>query len=169
MNLKPAPQVLWPAVIAGALALHVTASLVTVWVATSNPSYAVEEDYYAKALAWDARQDQERHNAELGWRLDFDLDPADSTSSDPLLVVRLADADGGPLNGAAVTVAAFHNARANEILRSRLAVTGAGEYSSRLTMRRSGLWELRFTVDLAGEHFTRREKRYLNLKARRHD
>ena len=164
MRRKVPPNVLWPTVIAGALVVHVVASLITVWVATSNPSYAVEDDYYQKAVAWDQRRAQERHNAELGWRLDFSLDPSESTASDPLLVVRLSAADGAPVTGATVTVAAFHNARANEILRSQLAATGAGEYSSRLSMRRSGLWELRFVVDRGGERFTHTETRYMALE-----
>lgn len=156
-------RVLWPVVIAGALVVHVVASLITVWVATSDPSYAVEDDYYRKAVAWDERRAQERHNAELGWRLDVDVTPAPSSGTEPTLSVRLSDPAGGPLDGASISLEAFHNARADEILRADLAPRGDGEYASGVAMRRPGVWELRFTVDRGGEHFTHTEMRYLTL------
>jgi len=161
VKVKPPPHVLWPAVIVGALAVHVVASLVTVWIATSNPSYAVEEDYYQKALAWDSSRDQERRNTELGWRLDPEVTTAASPGADPILAVRLVDRDGRSLDGAAVSVATFHNARADEILRADLVPEGDGLYSCGLAMRRSGVWELRFVVERGGERFTHRAKRYL--------
>ncbi len=160
------PHVRWPALIVGALVLHVVASLVTVFIATSNPSYAVEEDYYQKALAWDERRAQERHSRELGWQLDVEVAPPPAAGSDPTLVVRLADGNGQPLDGARVAVAVFHNARADQILRAELAATGAGAYACPLAMRRPGVWELRFVVDRGGERFTHTVRRHLNLKAR---
>jgi hypothetical protein len=159
------PQVRWPALIVGALVLHVVASLVTVFIATSNPSYAVEEDYYQKALAWDERRAQERYSRELGWQLIVEVAPA-AAGSDPTLVARLADGNGQPLTGARVSVAAFHNARADQILRAELAATGGGAYACPLAMRRSGVWELRFVVDRGGERFTHTVRRHLNLEAR---
>lgn len=167
MKIQAPPHVLWPAVIAGALVLHVVATLVTVGIASSNPSYAVEEDYYKKAVSWDARRAQERHNAELGWRLDFQIVPTGSPSAQPTLAVRLSDAGGHPLDGAAVSVEAFHNARADQILRAELARDGDGRYSAPLAMRRSGVWELRFTVDRGGDLFTHTETRYVNLDRER--
>lgn len=159
------PQLRWPALIVGALVLHVVASLVTVFIATSNPSYAVEEDYYQKALAWDDRRAQERHNRELGWQLDVEVAPV-AGGSDPALVVRLTDGTGQPLDGARVAVAAFHNARAGQTLRAEPAAMGVGSYACPLAMRRSGVWELRFTVDRGGERFTHTVRRHLDLEAR---
>ncbi len=53
--------------IAGALAFHVISSLVVVYVATSDPSYAVEDDYYQKAVAWDEKRAQDRTERRSGW------------------------------------------------------------------------------------------------------
>ena len=159
------PQLRWPALIVGALIIHVVASLVTVFIATSDPSYAVEEDYYQKAIAWDERRAQERHNRELNWQLDVEVAAA-AAGSDPTLVVRLADGNGQPLDGARVAAAVFHNARADQILRAELAATGAGAYACPLAMRRSGVWELRFVVDRGGERFTHKVRRLLDLEAR---
>jgi hypothetical protein len=160
------PRLRWPVLIIAALAIHVVVSLATVVVATSNPSYAVEEDYYQKALAWDARQAQDRHNLELGWQLDFEVAPPLTAGSDPRLVVRLTDRSGQPLDGARVAVATFHNARAGQIVHAEPAAAGNGVYACPLPMRRSGRWELRFTVERGGEHFTHTATRHIRLEAR---
>ena len=166
MKLLLPPRLRWPVLIIAALAIHVVVSLLTVVVATSNPSYAVEEDYYQKALAWDERRVQDRHNRELGWQLEVEVAPAAAAGSDPSLVVRLTDGNGQPLDGARVAVAAFHNARADQILRAELAATGGGVYACPLAMRRSGRWELRFTVDCDGERFTRTITRDIQIAVR---
>jgi hypothetical protein len=166
MKLLLPPRLRWPVLIIGALVVHVVVSLLTVVVATSNPSYAVEEDYYQKALAWDSRRAQERRNLELGWQLDFAAAPPQMAGGDPQLVVHLADRDGHPLDGARIAVAAFHNARANQIVRGAPAASGSGGYSCPLAIRRAGRWELRFTVDRDGEHFTRTITRDIRPEAR---
>lgn len=156
-----AKRSLWPYLIGGALALHVAASLVVVYVATSNPSYAVEEDYYAKSMAWDATRAQARVNADLGWALAVSANPPSAPGEQPVLEVRLSDAAGAPVDGAAVAVEAFHNARSHDIIRAPLEGAGNGLYRAALPMRRDGRWELRFTVDRGTEHFTFSETKHL--------
>ena len=147
--------------IAGALAFHVISSLVVVYVATSDPSYAVEDDYYQKAVAWDEKRAQDRLNQDLGWLLDFNVTPPEKPGDQPALELTLHDADGDPLAGATVTVEAFHNTRGDDIVRDALADTGDAVYTASLPMRRNGRWELRFTVDRGAEHFTHTEVRHL--------
>ena len=155
---------LWPWIIAGALALHVIASLVVVFVATSNPSYAVEEDYYQKALHWNDKRAQDRTNEELGWILNLTVRPTATPGEQPTLEVHLADAGGEPVDGAVVAVETFHNTRADDILRARLDPVGEGVYRTTLPMRHNGRWELRFTVDHGQDHFTHTETRHLYVE-----
>jgi hypothetical protein len=155
---------LWPWIIAGALALHVVASLVVVFVATSNPSYAVEEDYYQKALHWNDKRAQDRTNEELGWILNLTVRPAATPGEEPTLEVHLADAGGEPVDGAVVAVETVHNARAGDILRSSLDAVGEGIYRTTLPMRHNGRWEVRFTADRGREHFTHAETRHLYVE-----
>jgi nitrogen fixation protein FixH len=150
---------LWPAVIAGALGLHVVGSLVMVYFATSNESYAVEPDYYRKALAWDEKRAQDRANADLGWRLEFTVEPA-AVGHDPTLRVELADRVGQPITGAVVAVETFANARRDDVLTATLSSTESG-YEAALPMRRDGLWEFRFTVTLGDDLFTHRDTRHI--------
>ena len=157
--MKIKPGALWPAVIAGALGLHVVGSLVMVYFATSNESYAVEPDYYRKALAWDEKRAQDRHNAELGWRLDFTVEPA-TAGRDPIVRVELSTVDGGPLTDASISVEAFANARRDDVLTAGLTETDAG-YQAAMPMRRDGLWEFRFTVTRGDDLFTYRDTRHV--------
>jgi nitrogen fixation protein FixH len=151
----------WPPVIAGALALHVVASLIVVYVATSDPSYAVEEDYYQKSVAWDERRAQERANEDLGWSLVFNVEPPDRPGEQPRLQVEILDGGGQPLTEAIVAIEAFHNARADDILRDTLTEAGNGVYRASLPMHSNGRWELRFIVDRGSDHFTHTETRHL--------
>ena len=154
----------WPPIIAGALAFHIISSLVVVYVATSDPSYAVEDNYYQKAVAWDEKRAQDGVNADLGWLLEFSVEPPTRPGEQPGLEVTLLDAGGRPLAGAAVSVEAFHNARGDDIIREMLTDAGDGIYRASLPMRRNGRWELRFTVSRGEDTFTYSEARHLYVE-----
>ena len=130
-----------------------------VYVATNNESYAVEPDYYAKAQAWDDRRAQDRTNAELGWRLDFAVEPAPA-GADPILRVELADRDGSAVTGARVAVDAFANVRRDEVIEATLLPTADG-YEVALPMHRNGRWEFRFEVKRDQDVFTYRDTRHI--------
>ena len=161
------PGRLWPVIIAGALAVHVVASLVVVFIATSDPSYAVEEDYYQKALHWNDKRAQDRMNDSLGWSIDFSVEPPASPGDQPTLELRLQDGDASPLDGAVVSVEAFHNARSGDIVRIQPTPAGDGVYRASFPADRNGRWELRFTVDHDGRHFTHVETRHLFVEGSR--
>jgi nitrogen fixation protein FixH len=161
------PGSLWPAVIAGALALHVVASLVVVIIATSDPSYAVEEDYYQKALHWDDKRAQDRSNESLGWSIDFSVDPPAQPGDRPMLEMRLHDGVASALNGAVVSVEAFHNARSGDIVRIQLKPAGDGVYRAPFPGDRNGRWELRFTIERGNDRFTHSETRHLFVEGNR--
>lgn len=160
MKIKPGSM--WPYIIGGALALHVVGSMVMVYFATSNESYAVEPDYYQKALNWDDRRAQDRVNAGLGWVLEFTVEPA-PLGRDPVLHVELTTTGGEPVADASVAVEAFANARRDDILTATLSATENG-HETTLPMRRDGLWEFRFTVTRGEDLFTYRDTRHVWTK-----
>jgi hypothetical protein len=156
------PGTLWPWIIGGALALHVVVSLGVVFFATTDASYAIEEDYYQKAMNWDEKRAQDRTNDELGWSLTFAAAPPTAPAEHPTLEVRLADIDGETLAGATIALEAFHKARSEDVIHIALvAAEEAGLYTANPAMRHNGLWELRFSVDHDGDHFTYTETRHL--------
>jgi nitrogen fixation protein FixH len=141
----------------------VVSSLATIYLATANPSYAVEKDYYQKGLRWDERIAQDRRNQVLGWEIVFDVSPPSAFGDRPKLSVTLTDRDGDRMSYASISVEAFHNARSNDILEATLASDSKDVYSAQLPMRRSGVWEFRFRVERADNVFTHVVRRHLIL------
>jgi nitrogen fixation protein FixH len=148
------PEVRWPLLIVGLLALQVALGAFFVWRAVSDPSFAVEEDYYEKAVQWDAHREQAARNRDLGWVLTETVVPPPAAGTDATLQVSIHDAEGGPVAGARVHVEAFHNVRAGRVLRADLEEIEPGRYAAPLPMRRPGLWEVRTAADRGGDHFT---------------
>lgn len=148
------PEIRWPLFIIGLLVLQVGLGIFFFMKATSDPSFAVEEDYYQKAVNWEGKQAQDRTNAELGWTLTPIVGPIDESLTTRLLTAELRDRDDIPLTGATVRVETFHNIRAGEILRAGLVETIPGLYETHLQMQRPGLWEIRFSVVRGTDTFT---------------
>jgi nitrogen fixation protein FixH len=126
-----------------------------VWVATiasDDPSFAIEQDYYRKAVGWDSALAQARENRRLGWRLTSALDPGVAGAA--RLRATLTDSMGTPISDADVRVSAIHISRANDVYRVTLVPTGPGVYDAPLDTRRAGQWELRFDVTSGSTHFT---------------
>jgi nitrogen fixation protein FixH len=144
----------WPLLVVGLLASGVGSNLYFMGRALSDPSFAVEPDYYAKAVAWDAHQEQARENAELGWSLVLTVGPADLATGRARVVAQLADRDGRPVPGLAVGLEAFHNARAADVVRGSLTETPAHDYAGELAVLRPGLWEFRIAAERGAETFT---------------
>jgi nitrogen fixation protein FixH len=133
---------IWGGMVCGLLGACLVSQFSFLYIASSDPSVVAEPDYYAKAINWEDRQRQERINAELGWRGDVELGPAESGTRRVRL--RLETAEGTPVDCRLVRVELFHKARAARAFRGTLARTETpGVYEASLPLRRSGLWELR--------------------------
>lgn len=141
----------WPVGIAVTIALWIAFDLVVVYLAASDPSFAVEPDYYRKGVEWDKTVAQAQANLALGWSLGLRLDPAGPGSVRAIL--DLKDASGAPLEGAVISVEAFHNARAGQILKASFSPAEGG-YAALLPIRRPGLWEFRFQAARGRDFFT---------------
>ncbi len=157
---------IWPVVIVSALAIHVVASLIVVFIATSDPSYAVEEDYYQKAINWDEKRAQDRTNEDLDWAFEYSVTPPEKPGEQAQVEITLKDQDGLPLEGAAVSVETFFNSLSGDILRAQFPATDAtGQSNITLPMSHNGRWEVRFTVEREGETFTHSETSHLYVEA----
>ena len=141
----------WPIAVAVILGATVALNLWVARLAGSDPSFAIEPDYYQKALHWDDEMAQQRANEALGWRLEPALAPIDRAGA--RLTVRLTDRAGAPLSGATVTVQALAVARASRSVHATLA-PGAGDYGAVLPLHTDGEWELRFEARRGAERFT---------------
>ena len=156
LRLRGMAWALAPALILGAglAGLGVMTAL-----AIDDPSFALEPNYYQKAVDLDDEKRQQAQNRELGWELE--LGPAEITDQTGVdLAVTLTSAEG-PLDDAAVQVRAFHNARAADVHELALEAVGEGVYRARLADVRPGLWEFRFVVERHGVRFTDVQRRVL--------
>jgi nitrogen fixation protein FixH len=138
----------------GLLGAAVVFDVAVLVVAARDPTFAVERDYYRKALDWDRAMVQEARNAHLGWQAAAVLSPARRGHS--RLAVTVSDRAGRPVERAAVAAELFHNARSAEVLEAALAGEPGGRYAGIVPAARAGLWEVRITVTRGEEVFTRR-------------
>jgi len=143
----------WPIGITTVLATTVAANLWVMRIANDDPSFAIEPDYYRKAIPWDSTLAQARPDSALGWRLTAQLQREAATGK-TRISATLTDSLGTPISGAVVKVAALPVARASEVHEATLAAAGTGEYAAQLDARRPGLWELRFDVRAGSTRFT---------------
>jgi nitrogen fixation protein FixH len=143
---------LFPGIVFGLLGLNACIVGTTVYLAHSDRSFAVEPDYYQKALSWDQTAAQDRRNAVLGWKTELTVGPRGGTGR--AVCLRLKDSEGGPVAGAAVDLIAFHSARAGQRLAATLSEISPGLYQAALPIERSGAWEFRLTVRRGTETFT---------------
>lgn len=120
-------------------------------IATDDPSFAVEKDYYKKAVAWDEAREQAAENARLGWKVELSTEPH---GKELRVVARVKDARGAPIQGAAVALEAFANARASRVVTARLEGAEDQSYRGDVALTQAGLWEFRFSVEARGRRFT---------------
>jgi nitrogen fixation protein FixH len=145
----------WPIGIALVLALTVVSNVWLAIVASSDEAFAVEPDYYRKAVHFDDEMALRAESARLGWRVEPELHLGTSGTPGSLSVV-VRDAAGGPVNGATVELVAMHNARASHVLRATLAASGNGRYQAPLDAQRAGEWELRLGITRGADRFATR-------------
>lgn len=117
-----------------------------------DPSFALEPDYYRKAVAWDAQRDLERESQALGWHADLFAEPAPRARG-LALRVELHDTTGAPLVGAVVHAHAFANARAARVFEASLLETAAGSYTAEIPSSVLGLWEIRLEATRGNQRF----------------
>lgn len=143
----------WPFLLVGLLLSGVGANVGLLLVARSDPSFAVEKDYYRKALAWDETARQEERDRELGWSVGVDAAASGRGPGWYDVVLTVRDDAGRPVRGAAVGIETFHHARAADVLRAELEERD-GRYVATLPLRRRGLWELRVRVERGATVYT---------------
>jgi len=140
----------WPIGIATVLAATVGANIWIAVVANDDPSFAIEQDYYKKAVAWDTTLARREASRRLGWHIEPVLGAM--TRDGVQLHVTLVDSTGAPIEGATVKVSAFYNARAGTLVNATLR-SGASEYTAQLPVHHAGQWELRFDVTRGTDRF----------------
>jgi nitrogen fixation protein FixH len=135
---------LWPWVPALLLTALIGTQMTVLASALDDPSFATEDDYYRKAVNWDAHMARQRQSQALGWMAQAHVGEAAAGVHE--LSIRLLDARGVAVSGAQLHGVAFPNARAARPIELALEEGAAGEYHAPLTAARAGVWELRLNA-----------------------
>lgn len=152
---RRSPGSWWAYAPAGLLLFLMSIVSTMVVISTNDPGFAVEPNYYEKAVSWDEQRAQLVHNDALGWTTQWELaDAGDPHKARARLQLRLVDRTGTPIMGAIVSIQGFHNARASQIQHLGVRETGGGRYEALVEVRHAGLWEFRLHVAHQGQVYT---------------
>lgn len=139
----------WTAIIIGLLSMNICIVAVTVVCATRDQSFAIEPDYYKKAVEWDRTAKQRDRAAALDWGVSVSLAEPRAGSDQPVVRVTLkgpAATGAVPLDGAQVHAEVFAQARSGSRLNFYAESVGGGVYESPAPIARPGLWEVRLKI-----------------------
>ena len=123
-------------------------------IAVHDPNFALEPNYYDKALHWDRTQAQAADNQRLGYRIELVPGIAVDAQGSATLRVRIVDANGRDANDATVRATAFANAFAADATMLDLQRAESGVYAAPLKARHLGLWEFRLVVTQGRDRVT---------------
>ena len=120
-------------------------------IATRDLSFALERDYYQRAVRFDEEQAQQSENQRLAYELTLDVG---GSGDEAVIVATLTTKQGAPLPNATLRADAFANARAGDVRELAFRRVADGSYRSELAHATPGLWEFRCAVTNGNERFT---------------
>jgi nitrogen fixation protein FixH len=141
----------WPLIIVALLAVPVVAGGYLAWMATHDPTFAIESDYYRKAVAWDQTMAQEQANAQLGWQTAVTATPQGQQVD---VAVQLHDKAGLSVADAKLHVDGFFLARSKTTESADARIGADGRYHVLLNLPHGGLHELRVRAERGQQIFT---------------
>lgn len=145
---------LWPGGIIALLCLHAVGMVVVVFIATRDPSFAVEPNSYRKAVAWDSSRARLLASDTLGWTATVKAQPAVDLLGRRRVTCELKDNQGLPIVAATVRLELFHHARAADRQQVTLTAEDHGVYSALVPMKRTGTWEIRISARRGDELYS---------------
>lgn len=141
----------WPIGIATILFATVASNVGVILLTKDDPSFAVEPDYYRKAVEWDSTTARRARSDALGWQVTPQVTVGTTSST---VALTLVDSAGAPVTGADVTGELLHIARAADMQPVTFMATADG-YAATVRMPRAGVWELRLQATRGDDTFLR--------------
>jgi nitrogen fixation protein FixH len=143
----------WPLIVIGILGVSFTVCGITIYAAVSDASFALESDYYEKAVVWDETMEARRASEALGWIAAITVSDADQHTGKRWLSVSVTSEEGEPVAIENVHAVAFHHARRAEAREVALRQIRPGVASGELGHGADGLWQVRLRVERGGDVF----------------
>ena len=152
MSFLPGKLQPWPTAIVAVLVTQICFGIWMARVAGNDPNFAIEPDYYARAVNWDATMEQSRRDKALGWRATAGMTRAEGRIA--TLRIALRDSTGAPITTADSVIAeALAVAHAGQIDRLVMVREGDG-YIAPVRAASAGLWEVRVRAVRGTDVFT---------------
>lgn len=152
---------LWPGMVFGLIGLNVAVVSLTLYLAHSDASFAVEPDYYQKAVAWDASVRARAASDGLGWSAALEVSSS-GAGQPPVLTLRLIDRAGRPISDAQAGVEAFASARAADRRLVAMRPAEPGVYVAPFPNAQPGQWEFRISVSRGADRFEKTVERRID-------
>lgn len=119
---------------------------VFVYLATSSHTGVVTDQAYERGLAYNETIAAAEKSADLNWQADIKLVSTD-------LVLRLADADGAPIDGADVNAMIMRPTQEGYDIELKLSQTASGTYTVPVIFPLDGQWDVRVFVEWKLQQF----------------
>lgn len=145
-------KLLWPGIVFMLIGMSLTTVTTTVILATGDRAFAVEDDYYAKAVAWDETAAERAASDALGWSARCELSELDLSGSRSV-TLWITDSTGETVDVSTVRVYAFHHARRGDSIEFPMVRIAPGRYAAGAPMERPGLWQLRIRAERGEDRF----------------
>ncbi len=127
----------FPGIVFALLAVNAGIVFATIYLANSDDSFAVEPEYYQKAVRWDERAADRARAESLGWTAQVRL--VDDGGHG--VRVTIVDAASNAVPGVEAEVVAFPAARASERRRLELTRLDDGAFVAPFSPTVGGVWE----------------------------
>lgn len=124
------------------------------FIATRDPHFAIETDYYQKAIRWDEAQSQAAVNRQLGYVIELPAVIAFDSDGRVTLDLSIRDAHGQPVTGVRLTGNAFANAYSAKLVRLQFEEQLAGHYRAQISVNHRGQWVFQLIGKTQGQSFT---------------
>ena len=154
---------LWPFIIVGLLATHVTGMVIAFTIAQRDSSFLVVPNYYDKAQHWDQARAEQRASEKLGWQVKVNAAKSADEQGRRLVSFVLTDAAGLAPRNASLRVDYFHHAHPDQQRYVELSPDSndARRFTAMLPMRYAGIWELHFTATAGGQTYVTTQTEFL--------
>lgn len=155
----------WPIGIVAILAASVAGNVAFMRAANNDPSFAIEPEYYQKAVAYDTIMSEAKLSAALGWSAITSLELG--SSGQGMLQTQLKGPSGESVDADSVIAQAFFIARANNVVKVRLTGSGdgSGVYRALIPVLHMGQWEIRVDAFRNQEHYISTVRRDVSAPA----
>ena len=141
-------HVAWPLAIILLLVAGVTSSMMIVFAARSDGGAQVVENYYEKAVQWDAHNQLLKSSEAAGWTVLLDFKPATSQQTDRALTLQFNDRQGNPITNLTGTIKAYRpqNTQAIATMALQHLPETPGLYEMAFPRATRGLWDFEINV-----------------------